>query len=319
MTSPSPFSHKVSECNSFPSSASSLSENASPPWLPFQSRELSSLLQGETLHCVDNRRPSACTRESHRRVPSFPLPELLASEQVWDCTRHHVLQTLDRAYDGQSRPFLIRLSDVEPDLAALRCAWERHLSSPRHAAFRAVTSVTEGVRIPLPDAWRGRGVSIQHDLDEEPSAQNPVVDFLRQHERLKLSSVWLRIEHWIQARVGSIARRPAFVTGTHPVTTETHFDAYHSLAFVLSGSKTFYVAPPHKVKQTGRKMIHESTAHPHQPGTPREQLLPQPFERINVPAGGLLYLPAGWWHFVESEPKTVMACAWVETECEAGG
>lgn len=116
----------------------------------------------------------------------------------------------------------------------------------------------------------------------------------------------------------SAAQCSRFCHLSDSVTTETHFDAYHSLAFVLSGSKTFYVAPPQLVKQSGRKMMHESTAHPHQPGTPREQLLPQPFERINVPAGGLLYLPAGWWHFVESEPKTVMTCAWVEAECEAG-
>lgn len=279
-----------------------------------QSRELSLLSRNETMHCINGLAPSACTRGSHRRAPWFPVPQVLDSRQLWDCSRHHVLQTLDRAYDGHSTPFLIRLSDVAADLEALQHAWERHLDLSEHARFRAVTPVTEGVSISLVEAWHGRGMCIQHDLDEEPSTENPVIDFLLPHSELKISSVWLRVEEWIEDRIGSIARRPAFVTGTHPTTTTTHFDEYDSVAFVLKGAKSFYIAPPELVKQSGRKRMHESTAHPYKPGTLREQSIPQPFERVDIPAGGLMFLPAGWWHFVESTPNTIMVCAWVEAD-----
>jgi len=237
---------------------------------------------------------------------------VLASRQVWDCARHQVLETLSQATLVHSRPFLIRLSDVAADLDALQCAWEQHVEACSDAMFRGLAPLTEGVCISLAEAWRGSGMSIQHDLDEVPCTQNPVVDFLRQRGELKLSSMWLRVESWIEDRIGPIARRPAFITGTHSTTTMTHFDDSDSLVFVLKGAKTFHVARPETVKQTGRRMMHESTAHPYKPGTIREQASPQPFERIDVPAGGLLFLPARWWHFVESTPHTLMVCAWME-------
>lgn len=286
--------------------------SASIPLL--QSHELAPLNRNEMVHCVNGRRPSECTRGSHQRAQWFPSPTVLASSQVWECARHHVVETLTRAHDGRSRPFLILLSDVVGDLEALSCEWERHIVSSQPAAFRAATPVTEGITVSLEKAWRGVGMYIQHDLDEEPSPHNPVIDFLRRRQYLKLSSMWFRVERWMEDRLGSIARRPAFITGLYSTATATHFDEYDSLAFVLKGAKTFYIAPPEQVKQSGRKMMHESTAHPYKPGTQREQRTAQPFERIDVPAGGLLFLPARWWHFVESAPNTLMICAWAESD-----
>ena len=86
------------------------------------------------------------------------------------------------------------------------------MESSERATFRAVTQMTEGMSISLLQAWHGRGTCIQHDLDDDASMHNPVVDFLHRHGQLKLSSVWLRIERWIEDRIGSIARRPAFIT-----------------------------------------------------------------------------------------------------------
>ena len=119
------------------------------------------------------------------------------------------------------------------------------------------------------------------------------------------------MEEWLAARRGPVARRPAFVNGVGAAQTPTHFDDYDSVALVLVGAKTFYVAPPALVHQAGRGMCHESSAHPLRPGAPSEQAVPQPFWRVDVAAGCLLYLPRGWWHHVVSEPHTVMVCAWV--------
>ena len=98
--------------------------------------------------------------------------------------------------------------------------------------------------------------------------------------------------------------------GVDAAPTTTHFDEYESVAFVLVGAKTFYVATPDLVFQTGRGRQHESSANPFRPGSPREQAVPQPFLKIDVPAGCMLFLPRGWWHFVVSQAHTVMLCAW---------
>ena len=91
--------------------------------------------------------------------------------------------------------------------------------------------------------------------------------------------------------------------------TTTHFDEYASFALVLTGAKTFHIAPPSLVHQTGRGMEHESSATPYKVGTAREQEVPQPFVCVHIGAGCLLYLPPRWWHYVDSQPKTIMLCA----------
>ena len=119
------------------------------------------------------------------------------------------------------------------------------------------------------------------------------------------------MEEWLAARRGPVARRPAFVNGVGAAQTPTHFDDYASVALVLTGAKTFHIAAPSRVHQTGRGMLHESSATPYKPGTAREQQVPQPFMRVQMEAGSLLYLPPRWWHYVESQPKTIMQCAWI--------
>ena len=251
------------------------------------------------MHETSNKRPSESTRHW-----GCPPPPPLSPARVIDCSHRHALGSIARAMD-EARPLLIRMTEFTHDTTALLCAWESHLGSG--ATFKAVTPLTEGARRTLLQAWTCRGLSIQHDLDEDPSVANPVVDFLRAHPRLKQSSMWSRIEELIEMH-SPVARRPAFINGPLPSTTSTHQDGYDSVAFVLAGEKTFYIAPPHLVHPTRRG--HESTASPFTPGSPAEQMVPQPFVEVRVPAGCLLFLPRDWWHFVTSAPKTIMICAW---------
>lgn len=104
---------------------------------------------------------------------------------------------------------------------------------------------------------------------------------------------------------------PAFINGSEVKPTTTRFDEYSSVALVLAEPKTLYITPPVFVHQTGRGMLHESSATPYKPDTIQEQEVLQPFMRVWIEAGSLLYLPARWWHHVESRPKTIMVCAWV--------
>lgn len=255
----------------------------------------------EQLHNVKGCKPSDTTRSRVRFIPS---PEL---SRVVDCSRHRLLCTLSKA--DLNQPLLIRLTDV--DTEELLRAWNLHVHSKSELTYKTASLRTEGAQKSLLQAWQGNGLSIQHDLDEAVSVANPVLDFLRAHPRLKYCGLWMRLEEWIEAHVGNIARRPAFINGSKVKPTTTHFDEYASVALVLAGAKTFHIAPPALVHQTGRGMLHESSATPFKPGTSREQEVMQPFMRVQMEAGSLLYLPAGWWHYVESRPKTIMTCAWV--------
>ena len=205
----------------------------------------------------------------------------------------------------ERRPLVVKVVNPVLDQTPLLDAWETHLG--RFDTFKTVTPLTEGADRTLLQAWTQTGLSIQHDLDDEPSAINPVLDFLQAHADLEQSRLWARVERMLEAR-GPIERRPAFINGPHAAITQTHQDGFDSIAFVLAGQKTFYVAPPNRVHPTRRE--HESSASPFTPGCPATQAAPQPFVRVIVGAGSLLYLPRNWWHFVESESQTIMLCAW---------
>jgi len=229
--------------------------------------------------------------------------------RVVSCSRHRILSTLSDA--DITQPLLIQLTDIETDTEELQRAWDLHVRTTRMLTYKTASQNTEGAQKTLLQAWEGAGLSIQHDLDDAASVDNPVLDFLRMHPGLKFHGLWVRLEEWIKCHRGNISRRPAFVNGSKVKPTTTHFDDYASVALVLMGAKTFHIAAPSRVHHTGRGMLHESSATPYKPGTAREQEVPQPFMRVQMRAGSLLYLPPRWWHYVESQPKTIMQCAWI--------
>ena len=186
-----------------------------------------------------------------------------------------------------------------------------HVQRDRALSYTTASQYTEGAQKTLSQAWEGDSLSIQHDLDEVASVDNPVLDFLRMHPELRYHGLWAGLEEWILSHIGPISRRPTFINGPSVKATTTHFDEYASVALVLTGAKTFHIAPPSLVHQTGRGMVHESSATPYKPATAREQEVPQPFVRVHIGAGCLLYLPPRWWRYVDSLPKTIMLCAWV--------
>lgn len=273
------------------------------------SRELAALDRDDVLHRVGERRPSACTRRAQAGLSTTPAA--LPPTYVLECTRHRLLAALGKAVAVPERPLLIRLSDARGHVDALRSAWERHLEACDSDTFTAATPQTEGTRCTLRQAWTGGSWNIQHDLEETLRDKHPIADFLRAHPHLALSHLWRHVEAWLEAHVGPIARRPAFINGIGTATTATHYDDYDSVALVLVGVKTFCIAPPSLVRQTGRGRLNESSAHPFVTGSPKEQAVPQPFWRVELTEGNLLFLPRGWWHFVVSDPKTMMMCAWV--------
>ena len=108
------------------------------------------------------------------------------------------------------------------------------------------------------------------------------------------------------------ARRPAFITGNILVgdPCQVHWDEYNSLAVVIQGCKTFYIAAPSAfVEQTTRR----GASHVLPSVSPFDAYPTglSPWIKIVLQAGDVLYLPQGWWHAVVSEPLSIMTNIWV--------
>jgi hypothetical protein len=100
--------------------------------------------------------------------------------------------------------------------------------------------------------------------------------------------------------------RPSFVLGSVYARGggPTHYDTYHSWAMLLVGRKTFYVLPHKTLRKSRGGKPHERTD-----VNPSHRRLP--WRRFDLDPGDVFFLPAGWWHFVVSDPQTIMTNSWV--------
>lgn len=170
--------------------------------------------------------------------------------------------------------------------------------------------------LPLAQIWR-ESRRLEVGLKEATHGQtNPVVKWLRrcQHTELEADGVAkllcsLRRLLIITSQPQAKIFEPAFIAGAvQPGGGLTHFDDYDNLAVVLVGRKTFYIAPPSMFADAPRR------------GEDNERLSVSPHDRLTsktedwevaeLAAGDILYLPIGWWHFVDSAPLTVMTNIW---------
>ena len=94
-----------------------------------------------------------------------------------------------------------------------------------------------------------------------------------------------------------------------------HFDEYNNIALLLCGRKRFFIAPYAAMawedgEQNGEHNERRDV-HPLLPGAH-----PQPSIRewlyADLGPGDVLFLPQSWWHFVDSEPQSVMTNLWVD-------
>ena len=138
-----------------------------------QARHVAALGICEQLHDADGRKPSDTTRS---RALFVPAPEF---SRVVTCSRHRLLSNLSDA--DLAEPLLIQLTDAAMDTQDLRRAWDLHVQRDRTLSYKTASRHTEGAQKTLSQAWEDDGLSIQHDLDEMASVENPVLDFLRTH------------------------------------------------------------------------------------------------------------------------------------------
>ena len=149
---------------------------------------------------------------------------------------------------------------------------------------------------------------------------NPVVAWFQQQSDSEpavagVSRLHGQLRELLTAASGRSAEilEPAFVAGAvQPGGGPLHFDDYDNLAMIVVGSKTFYIAPPATFCDAERV------------GEDNERRRVSPHDRISsevaqwqvarLSVGDILYLPNGWWHYVDSTPHTVMTNVWARAE-----
>lgn len=214
-----------------------------------------------------------------------------------------------------SQPLVLKSSLSRVDAAALVDEWELHVAQDPIPYQMANGKGTQT----LASMWVSP-LRLEHDL-EDTDVINPVVAWLQNAppEDGILAQAWRlqqTIERLAVAAGRQILRRPAFATGLiEPGGGPAHFDQYNNFAFVLCGKKRFFIAPPKAMRwddgvQNGERNERRDV-HPLFPG-PYPQPTRGQWLRADLSPGDLLFLPYGWWHYVESDPHTVMTNVWVD-------
>ena len=264
---------------------------------------------------VDNPNPNRASR-ARRQLPTRRVHEHMAvAFEVGDAERRAV-----RSHMRSGVPLVIRGTLPAHKRAVLLSSWRDFVArsddaleystnqGPRTDRTDGGSTHTRG-KLTLREVWT-QPVRLESSLGsvEEP---NPVHAWLCDDERVRDARNWCDALGALlrsRAPAGSCLA-PAFVTGTiSPGGGPTHYDDFDSIATVLVGTKTFYVAP------------YDTFANSPRMGEENERLGVSPFDRTTstptqwsvaeLNCGDTLFLPAGYWHFVDSNPHTVMTNTW---------
>ena len=159
---------------------------------------------------------------------------------------------------------------------------------------------TEGAKYSLRDVYHDK-IYIQYGLKNDTSlTRNPLIRFYRQIK----SRMHTDIEKVLSLIRGSFTIKsvPCFINGDFSPITKTHFDDYHNVIIMLSGSKTFYLARQGSIVNTDNKNENETDSDPHDGKSI--------FVKATLTPGDMLYIPLGMWHYVESQPNSIMLNFW---------
>lgn len=262
------------------------------------------------------------TRSVTRRTESaFALVPFRTTELIDRQARAEVTAAFKR-----KEPLVLRCTLSETDKRGLRAEWEAFVA----ASTTKHQTKDHGANITLRQAWQSPiriETGLRKDGSDEKSEHNPVRMFLETAKQGSMANqMWGR-----QVRLETLARGlaracdnvvyPSFIAGNiNPGGGPTHQDDYDNFAMVLVGCKTFYTAShdhfvsfPVRGSKDGneRRGVNPFDDASLNDG---ENLDPAPlhyWQRAQLYPGDMLFLPQGYWHWVQSVPHTVMTNTWI--------
>jgi len=261
---------------------------------------------------------------TRRNVNDFDLVQYCSTVGIDRRARAEVQAAFER-----KEPIVLRCTLSEQDERRLRAEWEAFIT----ASTTTHQTKDHGSAITLRQAWISPiriETGLRQDGSDEAHQHNPVRLFL---ETAKRGSVANQMWHQ-QTDLEGLARRlactrgkidevvyPSFIAGNILAGGgPTHHDEYDNFAMVLIGCKTFYTAPHEHFKSftiRGSKDGNERRGvNPFDDASLNDggNLDPAPlhyWKQAQLNPGDMLFLPRGYWHWVQSVPHTVMTNTWI--------
>ena len=264
------------------------------------------------VHTRNTRDISSRTRLASRTMDDFRnVQEITMGRAHFELSRS--AEASLRTAMASAIPLVIRSALTSRDMMELIDEWELFM-----AQDKTLYQMGGGKgRQTLATMW-GSPMRLEHDL-RDTSTPNPVMTWLSAAPRGSVvARVWQLQQQLegVAASHGPILRRPAFATGLIPVGGgPAHFDEYSNTALVIAGRKTFFICPPRAMAwqdgQLNGKYNERLDVNPFVPGPHPEPTLGQ-WRLADLHPGDVLYLPAGWWHYVVSEPHSIMTNVWTD-------
>ena len=213
------------------------------------------------------------------------------------------------------RPLVLRSGMSTTDAAALFEDWELRVSQDT-----TLYQMAGGKGQHTLETMWAAPLRLEHDLLDTETI-NPVVAWLQdaQPEGSVARRAWNLQRHLVRIAESAgrrILRRPAFATGlVQAGGGPAHFDEYNNIALLLCGRKRFFIAPyaamAWKDGEQNGEPNERRDVHPLLPGAHPQPSLRQ-WLYVDLGPGDILFLPHSWWHYVDSEPHSVMTNLWVD-------
>jgi hypothetical protein len=208
-----------------------------------------------------------------------------------------------------AQPLVIRRSALtDRDVMSLVDEWELYMAQDTSLYQMG----DERGRQTLTTMWNSM-MWLEHDL-QDSTTQDPIWTWLTSASRGSAAARVWQLQQQLEGVAAShsdVLRRTASATGLVSLDAggPTCFDGHNTTAMVLTGMKTFLIAPPNAMRwedgpQNGNR-YERSDVHPLVRGRYPEPRTEQ-WKRALLGPGDVLHLPSGWWHHVIPTSHSIM-------------
>ena len=284
----------------------------------------------------DDKPPSKRLRSSfvRRDLQDFPKTQITPGPSSSECA----CWTSD-ARSAMQEGYSLVVSDslTAASVRSLRDSWTSYVHQDQ---MQYQTVNLTAAKKTLREVWESsmrieQGLKNDHDNPVMSWLKSPSADLLTRQMMDRLEQ--LKSLAYAHAHRVRVARKhvefKSFIAGVDIMAGggPCHFDEYDNFAMVLTGMKIFYHAPPEafaSVQRNEGEYNERLTVNPFDDVTLNRLRSGQPLGKLDtvdrngsplsdrwkmavLRPGDILLLPHRWWHWVWSEPGTVMVNVWV--------
>ncbi|GJP30997.1 hypothetical protein CLOM_g7579 [Closterium sp. NIES-68] len=144
-------------------------------------------------------------------------------------------------------------------------------------------------------------------------AQNPIFDRQQPHQHFPLTPLLQDAPIASVLDPSRLTSANLWMTLGGPSSSSPHYDLFHNLLCIATGSKTVRLWPPSAAHLLDPMPLYSESSnhvHPHPPPLHLSPAAAAAAATVTLRAGDVLFLPEGWYHQVSSAPATIAINFW---------